>query len=165
MSTQSNQDTKNTRQAKAYNISIQGFGYLNRLREVAVERGEPYLSLDVALMEGVVKDGDYSNITKTYLAVNVKGAKAKEIIRAFFTRNGKVNSPDTTVVASVNLGGITPTTFVYQRGDRKGETGASIKTNLLKINWLKIGDRVIDLSSFEDQEPVTDEAKPAEAVS
>ncbi len=145
-----------TNAQKAFNIAIRGFGYINRVREIKVERGDPYLALDVALMEGVVKDGDYSNINKTYLSTTVKGADAKQIIREHFTSDGEVKSPDSTVVASVNLGGLVPSTFTFKKGERAGQTGVSLKTALLKINWLKIGDAVVDLSAYDDQKEQSD---------
>ncbi len=154
-------------QPKAYNISIKGFGYINRVREVNVERGQPYLALDVALMEGVVREGDYSGINKTYLSATVKGAKAKQILRDHFTTDGVVKSPEVPVTASMNLGGLVPSTFKYERGDRAGETGVSLRTALLKINWLKIGDSVVDLSAYDDQRDQagnTGEDKPEDSV-
>lgn len=139
---------------QVFNLILTGFGYINRVREVAPQGAQPYLCADVALMEGVAKDGDYSPVNKTRLSTIVKGKEAQEIIRANFTGpDGQVASPKAPVVASMQLGGLQPDTFVYKKGERAGETGVSLRSSLLKISWLKIGDTVVELGQG-DQEVV-----------
>ena len=136
------------------NIIITGLGFLNRIREVAPKGAESYLAVDLALMEGEVKDGDFSGLRKTYLSAVVKGADAIEIIRNNFTDSeGKVTSPDRVPVrASVSLGGLQPDSFTYSKGERAGQTGINLRTTLLKISWLKIGDTVVVGTAAANQE-------------
>ena len=147
---------------QVFNLIIAGFGYINRVREVAPQGAQPYLCADVALMEGVAKDGDYSSVNKTRLSCIVKGKEAQEIIRTHFTGpDGQVGSPGVPVVASMQLGGLQPDTFTYQKGERAGETGVSLRSSLLKISWLKIGDTVVDLGQGDQEVVEVQEAAQA----
>ena len=138
---------------RVYNLIIAGFGYINRVREVAPQGAQPYLCADVALMEGVAKNGDHSPVNKTRFSCIIKGREAQEIIRKHFTGpDGQVVAPKVPVVASMQLGGLQPSTFTYKNGERAGETGISLRASLLKITWLKIGDNVIELEGRDDQE-------------
>ncbi len=139
---------------QVFNLIIAGFGYINRIREVAPQGAQPYLCADVALMEGVAQDGDYSQVGKTRISCSIKGRAAKEIIRRHFTGpDGQVTSPKAPVVASMQLGGLQPDTFTYQKGERAGEVGVSLRSSLLKITWMKIGDTVVDLGQGNQEVP------------
>ncbi len=155
---------------KTYDVHTTGFGYLNRIREVTPSHGgKPYLSCDITLQEGVAKDGDFSTIKKIYFQANVVGTKAIEVMREHFTNDqGKVASPDEPVTAAVRLGGIDVDQWTYQKGDKAGQPGVTLKTRLLKLTYLAIGGNAIDLGEDEDnaetaQEP--SEEPTAEAQS
>ncbi len=139
--------TNSTQNAtKIYDVHTTGFGYLNRIREVTPRSGDKYLSCDITLQEGVAKDGDFSKINKIYLQANVVGKKAIEVMREHFTNdNGLIASPDKPVTAAVRLGGLDVDTFVYQKGEKAGQTGVQLKTRLLKLSYLAIDSNPIDL--------------------
>ena len=124
-----------------FNVIIQGFGYINRIREVQPKNGDPYLACDVAFLQGTQDNIEYARFNCV-----IRG-RAKGIIRALFAGpQGKVVPPEkTTVRASMVLGGVSPRTFVYNSGDKKGQTGIAIHSVMLSIKWLKVGDVVIDL--------------------
>ncbi len=155
---------------QVYNLIIGGFGYINRVREVAPKGAQSYLCADVTLLEGVAKAGDHSPVNKTRLSCIIKGAEAKEIFRKHFTGpDGQVVAPKVPVVAAMQLGGLVPSTFTYKNGERAGETGICLRASLLKITWLKIGDMVIDLEGQEvpvapELHSCNDRAPEAEAV-
>ena len=136
----------------AYNVVTNGFGFINRIREVAPKGAEPYLACDLALMEGVATDGDYSKVSCVRMSAIVKGGEARRLIRARFTGpDGRVDSPRESVVAAVSCGGLVPHLFTYQKGERAGEQGVSLRTSLLSITWMKIGDTVVDIESAETE--------------
>ncbi len=148
---------------KTYDIHTTGFGFVNRIREVFPDNGKPYLACDLALREGVAKDGNYDNINTTYFNANIVGTKAIELIREHCTVNGKVVAPQQ-AVASVLIAGITPNTFVFKKGERLGQTGVSLKTRLLKITYLKINGQEIDLGNEETGETQTKSEMPNETT-
>ena len=133
-----------------YNVITKGLGFINRVRKVAPTGAEPYLACEVSLLEGVARDGDYSNVEKIRMDAIVKGKRAQEIVGDHLMEI----ADDSKVMAAVSCGGMRP--VVFTRKD--GEQGVSLKTALLGISWLKVNDTVVDLGP----EPVgTDEAASA----
>lgn len=132
----------NTQRDRKYNVITNGVGYINRIRKVQPEKGDPYLACDVALFQHV---GD--NVEYVRFSCVIRGRQAKEIIRTHFTSPGGevVHPKDTVVVANMNLGGISVRKFVYRKGEKKGQTGISLRAALLSIKWLRIGDIEVDL--------------------
>lgn len=130
----------------AYNVVTTGFGYVNRVREVAPEGAEPYLACDLNLMEGVARNGDYSKVNSIRMGAIVKGSQAKAIVREHLLDVGN----DVPVVASVSCGGIRTSVFTYRTGEKAGQQGVALKTALLSIKWLKVGDNVVELGDGED---------------
>jgi len=133
----------------AYDVVITGFGYINRIREVAPSGAQPCLACDIALLEGVAVDGDYSGVSQVRLSAIVKGREAVRVIRKHFTSPaGEVNQPwATRALASVACGGLRAGTFTHRSGGKGGGgQGIALKTSLLSIKWLKIDDTVVDLT-------------------
>ena len=147
----------------AYNVVTTGFGYVNRVREVAPEGAEPYLACYLNLMEGVARDGDYSKVNSIRMDAIVKGSQAKAIVREHLLDVGN----DVPVVASVSCGGIRTSVFTYGKGEKAGQQGVALKTALLSVKWLKVGDTVVDLGSEEEsgeaEAPVQETVPAAEA--
>ena len=147
----------------AYNVVTTGFGYINRVREVAPEGAEPYLAADLNLMEGVAQDGDYSKVNSIRMDAIVKGSQAKAIVREHLLGVGN----DVPVVASVSCGGIRASVFTYKSGEKAGQTGVALKTALLSIKWMKVGDTVVDLGHEEGgdaEAPVRETGTVAESA-
>lgn len=134
----------NSQSDRKYNVITNGVGYINRIRKVQPEKGDPYLACDVALFQHVGDNIDYVRINCV-----IRGKQAKEIVWIHFTSpEGEVVHPkDTVVVANMNLGGLSARTFVYKKGEKKGQTGISLRAALLSIKWLKIGDIEVELES------------------
>ena len=141
----------------AYNVVTTGFGYINRVREVAPEGAEPYLACDLSLMEGVARDGDYSKVNNVRFGAIVKGKEAQAIVRQHLLNAGD----EVPVVASVSCGGIRTSVFTYKSGEKAGQQGVSLKTSLLAIKWLKVGDTVVDLGHDGETAPAKPEEQPA----
>ena len=119
-----------------YDILVSACGFLNRVRTVAVDEGEPFLACTFAALRGA--RGERSELT--YFDVRVVGDDAKELLTRF---EGVINDRSKNVFASVRLSDLTASSFVYQRGERKGESGVAIKTRLLAIESLAIEGNVV----------------------
>ncbi|MFZ5593700.1 MAG: STY4534 family ICE replication protein [Pseudomonadota bacterium] len=145
---QANQDQK------YFDLHISGIGYLNRVREVQVKRGQPFLAVDVSALHGDAEDVQY-----TRFDCRVSGSEAQEVIQLLLPeiQAGKK------VLASFKLGDLYTDTFVYEKGEKKGQTGVSLKARLLIIHWAKVdGKHVLpvasDASSSDAQDAATDKS-------
>ena len=123
-----------------FDLHVAGFGYLNDARIVPVKRGDDFLSVRIAALHGSKDDPQ-----KTYFDAKVNGADAKAIIGAFMDQ---INDRESKVMAGFKLSDLYVDTFVYQRGEKQGQTGVALKTRLLKIQWLKINGNDIDLTQL-----------------
>lgn len=123
-----------TNETKYFDLHTRGIGYLCRAREVSVSRAEPYLAVTVAALHGAAHDVEY-----TYIDCRVTGSEADTLIRHC---KDEINSGDK-VFVSFTIGDIWISPFTYQKGDKKGQPGASLKGRLLYISSLRInGDTV-----------------------
>lgn len=135
-------NTQLSNKDRRYNLTIQGYGYLSGIREIQPKSGEPFLACNVHLMQG-----DDDDVKFLSLRCIIRGRYAKDIVRAYFTTpQGEVKSPPFDVEADMKLGGITAETFLYKSSHMKGQTGISIRSSLLSISTLKIGNTVIDVA-------------------
>ena len=134
--------TSNSQKNRVYNVTLDGFGYVNRIREVTPPNGETFLACDVALLQGA---GD--NVTHARFNCAIRGGSAIDLVRAHFTgpRGRVVHPENTTVVARMVLDGISARNFVYGKGEKKGQKGIALHSNLLIFRWLKIGTSIIDV--------------------
>lgn len=143
-----------TKSDRVVNVILSGIGFMNRIREVTPPNGAPYLACEMNLQHGVGK-----NTEDVRLNCNVKGSRANQIIRKHFTdASGTVTTPKAPVKATVTCGGLKADTFVYKQGRRKGETGVSLRSSLLTIQWLKIGNEIVELESDGDHGDRTENA-------
>ena len=72
---------------------------------------------------------------------------------------GIINIPSPEIVG-FKLGDIYPEVFTYEKGERKGQQGVSIKARLLKVKFAKVEGQAVALP----ESPKADEATAAEAV-
>lgn len=63
-------------EAKYFDLHTTGIGYLNRIREVPIRRGEPFLAVTVAALHGAADSVEYS-----YIDCKVVGAQAEKLVR------------------------------------------------------------------------------------
>ena len=146
--TNSNQANNQTNQDQKYfDLHVAGIGYLYRVREVQVKRGQPFLAVEVSALHGEADDVNY-----TRFDCRVSGKEAQEVIRLLMPEiQGKKK-----VLVSFKLGDLYTETFVYDRNHAKaGETGVSLKARILKIHWAKVdGKHVLPVSSDTPTEDV-----------
>jgi hypothetical protein len=112
-----------------FDLHVSGLGYVNRVREVQVKRGEPFWACDIAALHGVTADTQY-----TYFDCRVSGSEAEGLIK----RYEKPITDGKKVLIGFKLGDLYAEAFVYGKGKKQGETGVSLKARLLFISWIKV---------------------------
>lgn len=128
-----------------FNLHTSGLGYLNRIREVTPKKGDPFLCCDIAALRG-----DASKAEHTWFDCRVSGKDAQKLVR----RCSDACEQKRRVLIQFRLGDLYAETFVYARGERKGETGVSLKAHLLHIGLIKIdGEEVYRAEREADPQP------------
>ena len=125
-----------TSQSSFFNLHVEGVGYLNRVRTVKPKKGQEFLACTVSAMRGSTDDIGY-----TRFDCRVSGSEAKKIV--------KLLEPDVTAEKTVLIGfkiaDIYPELFTFEKGDKKGQAGVSIKGRLLRIKFAKVNGEVVEL--------------------
>ena len=138
--------TSHTSEAKFFDLHTTGIGYLNRIREVKPRgKGKPFMAVAIAALHGSSDEVEYS-----YIDCNVVGAEAEKLIR----RCQVAVDAGKKVLASFRVGDIWADAFTYEKGDKKGQPGASLKGRLLFIGWIKVdGETVYEAKPKDSTEP------------
>lgn len=139
--------TNQSNEAKFFDLHTTGIGYLNRIREVKPRgKGKPFMAVTVAALRGSMDDAEYS-----YIDCNVVGAEAEKLIR----RSLAAVEAGKKVLVSFRIGDIWTDAFTYEKGDKKGQPGASLKGRLLFIGWIKVdGATVYEAKPKDSAEPL-----------
>ena len=130
---------------KFFDLHTSGIGYLNRPREVAVKRGEPFLAVDINAIHGSEND-----LQQTRFDCRVSGADAQLVVRHHLM---PAVEADKKVLIGFKLGDLYVDTFVYQTGNKAGQTGVSLKARLLRILWAKVDGEFVYRAPSESNEP------------
>ncbi|MBS7415793.1 STY4534 family ICE replication protein [Pseudomonas syringae] len=131
-----------------FNLHTVGIGYLNRVREVQVRRGQPFMACDIAALHGATDAVEY-----TRFDCKVAGGEAERLVRLY--KNAV--EAEKKVLLSFRIGDLWINPFLYEKGDKQGQPGASLKGRLLFIDWIKVN------GVFEYKAPARQEATaPAE---
>lgn len=112
-----------------FNLHTSGIGYLNRVRDVPVRRGNAFLACEIAALHGAADAVVYTRID-----CNVVGKDAEQLIRGCMA----AVQAEHKVLLSFRIGDLWVDPFLYQKGERAGQPGASLKGRLLFIHWIKI---------------------------
>ena len=121
---------------KYFDLITTGLGYLNRVREVTPEEGNPFLSVTLAALRGSADKAQY-----THFECRVAGKQAKAAVRALQA----AVEDDHKVLVSFILSDLYPESFTYKKGEKAGETGISLKARLLRIGWAKVDGEPIEI--------------------
>jgi hypothetical protein len=124
-----------TNETSYFNIITSGYAYLNKARVVPVSKGQPYLAVTAALLEGPFEDVNYQ-----YFDLTIKGELANQLIEKYMN---EINDRDTKVLASIEIGSMYIKSFIYERGPKAGQPGATAKGRLIKISHIKINGQVM----------------------
>nr|WP_127476644.1 DUF3577 domain-containing protein [Sulfurivermis fontis] len=153
--------------SKYFDLHIDGFGYLNRARVVEPKKGAPFLAVDITAIHG-----DSENPQKTRFDCRVSGAEAKKVIEQFMSQindQGRMAADGTTVrhkvLAGFRLGDLYTDVFTYDKGEKKGTTGVSLKARLLRLDWVKVDGNTVYQAKAETApvNQVTDAPAAAES--
>lgn len=137
--------TQNTPEEPHYfDLHARGIGYLNRIREVQVRRGPGFMACDIAALHGPADDVQY-----TRFDCKVSGAEAERLVRRCWDA---VNAQKK-VLVSFRIGNLWVDPFLYEKGDKAGQPGASLKARLLYLGWIKIDGLLVYKAEPRPQEP------------
>lgn len=125
MTIQQDQNSSN----EYFDLHVNGVGYLNRVREVPVKRGDSFWACDIAALHGSKED-----VQTTRFDCRVSGTEAITLVQDCV----QAVTDEKKVLIGFKLGDLYADTFVYEKGDKKGQTGVSLKARLLFISWIKV---------------------------
>jgi len=123
-------------QPSYFNLHVEGVGYLNRVRTVKPKKGQEFLACTVAALRGSDSDVSY-----TKFDCRVSGADAQAIVK----RLEDDVAAEKAVIIGFRIADIYPELFTFEKGDRKGQPGVSIKGRLLRIKFAKVNGKSIDV--------------------
>ena len=125
-----------TSQSPFFNLHVEGVGYLNRVRTVKPKKGQEFQACNVAAMRGSTADLSY-----TKFDCKVSGAEAQKIVKLLESDV----AAEKTVIIGFKIADIYPEIFTFEKGDRKGQPGVSIKGRLLRVKFAKVNGEAVDL--------------------
>lgn len=149
--------TQNTsEELKYFDLHVRGIGYLNRIREVQVRRGPGFMACDIAALYGPADAVQY-----TRFDCKVTGAEAERLVRRCWDA---VNAQKKVLVA-FRISDLWVDPFFYEKGEKAGQPGASLKARLLYLGWIKIDGQLV-YKAEPRQEDAAEPARPepAEAI-
>jgi hypothetical protein len=114
---------------KYFDLDINGIGYLNRVREVTPDNGTPFISVTIAALRGTV-----DNVQHTHFDCVVSGEEAKDLVRQLMP----AVEADMKVLVGFHLSDLQAEIFTFKQGERAGTTGISLKSRLLRFQWIKV---------------------------
>ena len=125
-----------TSQSSFFNLHVEGVGYLNRVRTVKPKKGQEFLACTVSAMRGSTEDIGY-----TRFDCKVSGAEAQKIVK----RLESDVAAEKTVIIGFKIADIYPELFTFEKGEKKGQAGVSIKGRLLRVKFAKVNGEALDL--------------------
>jgi len=126
----------NQSEVSYFDLHVEGVGYLNRVRKVQPKRGQEFLACSIAGMRGAQTAVEY-----THFECRVSGEDAKRIITLL---ESDVEAKKQ-VIVGFRLGDPYPEVFTFEKGNRQGQQGLSIKARLLKVRFAKVNGQRIPL--------------------
>ena len=123
-------------ETKYFDLLTSGLGYLNRVRAVTPEEGNPFLSVTLAALRGSADNAQY-----THFECRVAGRQAKAVVNELKS----AVEGERKVLVGFTLSDLYPEVFTYKRGEKAGQTGISLKARLLRIGWAKVDGEPIEI--------------------
>ncbi len=130
---ESDQDNQ---QPSFFNLQVDGIGYLNRVRTIHAQKGQAFMACTVSALRGMGSEVGY-----TKFDCRVSGEDAQLIISRL---EGDI-AADKAVLIGFRIVDIYPELFTFEKGDKKGQPGISIKGRLLRIKFAKVNGEPIAL--------------------
>lgn len=157
MKNQANQEA----QTNYFNFTADAVAYVNEVKVVRPKKGNAFISLKVAILEG--ENGD----TKAYCDLILVGKQAQKVIFALeneWPQGYQDNGP--AWFAGLRIGSLYAKPYLSKKGEPKAVLGG----RLIAIKWLKIGDEQIEVPEWRTEsadaenygeEPYADDAYDA----
>lgn len=123
-------------QVQYFDLLTSGLGYLNHIRAVTPEEGNPFLSITLAALRGSTDNAQY-----THFECRVAGCQAKAVVQKLRSHV----EGDHKVLIGFTLSDLYAQTFTYKKGEKAGQTGISLKARLLRIGWAKVDGEPIEI--------------------
>ncbi len=130
-------------QQNHFDLHVYGIGYINCIREVPVKQGENFWACSLSAIHGDKNDIHYTNFD-----ICVSGVEALLCIKKLqISDNGKKK-----ILIGFKLGDLHTDIFTYAQGQKKGETGVSLKARLLLISWVKVDGKTVYKAPTSDKQ-------------
>ncbi len=123
-------------QSSFFNLHVEGVGYLNRVRRIKPRKGQEFIACTVAALRG-----NESDVSYTKFDCRVSGADAQSVV----TRLEADVAAEKAVIIGFRIADIYPEMFTFEKGERKGQPGVSIKGRLLRIKFAKVNGKAVDV--------------------
>ena len=126
---------------KYFDLHTTGFGYANRMREVKM-RGQGFWAVDISALRGNSDDAQY-----TKFDTRISGREALEVLTRF---KADIDAKKK-VLVGFRIGDIYPETFIFEKGEKAGQTGVVLKGRLLQVAWVKVDGKMLYTAKENDQ--------------
>ena len=129
---QASQSTATQNQTGYFNLHVDGLGYLSNIREITTANGS-FLTGVINALHGSTEKPDY-----TRFDVTISGKEASSLIR----RCQKSVDEEKKVLLGFKLSNLTADVFTLTKGEHAGESRPTLKARLIKISWIKVGQKM-----------------------
>ena len=121
--------SKNTENSNYFNLNISGIGTVKSIREVLTQSGRSFFACHITALQG--KNDD---IHFTHFDCRIVGDQAVGCLKKL----QKADNEKRKVLIGFKLGNLHAEAFTHAHGPKKGETGVSLKANLVFVSWVKV---------------------------
>jgi hypothetical protein len=112
-----------------HELLTRGIGYLNRPKEVTPKDGDPFLACSIGALTGPIEEPEYR-----YIETIVATTEARHLVR----RCVPAIEADSKVLIGFRLNDMKVDAFIRTKGEQAGTAGASLKSTLLHISFIKV---------------------------
>jgi Protein of unknown function (DUF3577) len=139
----------------AFNLIIEGVGYLNRIRSVSVKKGPAYMACTINAMMGTADSVEYVSID-----CRIVGKQANEAIELLLDA---VMKRKERVIVGFRASDPKPDIYTYKK-DGEDRTVEGLKARLLQLTFAKANGQKINIPLVERPSPTLPPATPGESV-
>jgi hypothetical protein len=126
--------SKNTENSNYFNLNISGIGTVKYIREVPVKNGKNFLACQITALQGKNDDIQYTHFDCCILGNQAEGCLKKL---------QKADNEKRKILIGFKLGNLHADVFTHIQGTKKGETGVSLKANLVFVSWVKVDGQTV----------------------
>lgn len=137
------QNNSQTGKPEYFNLLINGLGYISNIRQVNGQSGT-FTSCVINALSGPADKANYVRFD-----VTVAGKEATSLIN----RCQKAVDEDQKVLIGFTLSNLSAEIFTLKSGEHTGEQRISQKARLIKVDWIKIGQKMVHKAEKSDSVP------------